>query len=53
MPDPSTDEPLAVGAAAPDFDLEATGGGGRVRLSALLAQGPVALFFYPGDFTPG
>jgi peroxiredoxin Q/BCP len=52
MPVPSTDDPLPVGAAAPDFDLEATGGG-RVRLSALLAQGPVALFFYPGDFTPG
>jgi len=52
MPAPSTDEPLAVGAKAPDFDLEATGGG-RVKLSALLAHGPVALFFYPGDFTPG
>ena len=52
MPAPSADEPLPVGAAAPDFDLEATGGG-RVRLSALLAKWPVALFFYPGDFTPG
>jgi peroxiredoxin Q/BCP len=52
MPAPSTDEPLAVGAVAPDFDLEATGGG-RVKLSELLAAGPVALFFYPGDFTPG
>ena len=52
MPALSADEPLPVGAAAPDFDLEATGGG-RVRLSALLAKGPVALFFYPGDFTPG
>jgi peroxiredoxin Q/BCP len=48
----SAGDPLAVGTPAPDFDLEATGGG-RVRLSALLAQGPVALFFYPGDFTPG
>ncbi len=45
-------EPLAVGTAAPDFDLEATGGG-RVKLSAALAKGPVALYFYPGDFTPG
>ena len=52
MPAPDSDEPLPVGAAAPDFDLEATGGG-RIRLSALLAAGPVALFFYPGDFTPG
>jgi thioredoxin-dependent peroxiredoxin len=48
----SAGEPLAVGAAAPDFELEGTGGT-RVRLSALLAHGPVALFFYPGDFTPG
>jgi len=47
-----TGEPLPVGTQAPDFDLEATGGG-RVKLSALLAKGPVALFFYPGDFTPG
>ena len=53
MPGPEAAEPLAVGTTAPDFDLEATGGGGRVKLSALLAQGPVALFFYPGDFTPG
>jgi peroxiredoxin len=44
-------EPLAVGEQAPDFDLEATGG--RVRLSALLKKGPVALFFYPGNDTPG
>jgi peroxiredoxin Q/BCP len=49
---PNADEPLPVGTVAPDFDLEATGGG-RVRLSALLAKGPVALYFYPGDFTPG
>lgn len=48
----SAGEPLAVGAAAPDFDLEGTGGT-RGRLSTLLAQGAVALFFYPGDFTPG
>ncbi len=52
MPVTSTSEPLAPGTPAPDFDLEATGGG-RVKLSAQLAQGPVALYFYPGDFTPG
>jgi peroxiredoxin Q/BCP len=48
----SAEGPLAVGSAAPDFELASTGGG-RVRLSALLAEGPVALYFYPGDFTPG
>ena len=48
----SAGEPLAVGTAAPDFELDATGGG-RVKLSALLAEGAVALYFYPGDFTPG
>ena len=48
----SAGEPLAVGTAAPDFELDATGGG-RVRLSALLTEGAVALYFYPGDFTPG
>ncbi len=45
-------DPLPVGTVAPDFDLEATGGG-RARLKTLLADGPVALYFYPGDFTPG
>ena len=49
---PATDEPLAVGAVAPDFELAATGGL-TVRLSALLKKGPVALFFYPGNNTPG
>ena len=46
------EEPLAVGAAAPDFDLDATGKR-RIKLSALLRTGPVALFFYPGNNTPG
>ena len=44
--------PLAVGAQAPDFDLEATGGK-RLALGALLERGAVALFFYPGNNTPG
>jgi thioredoxin-dependent peroxiredoxin len=51
MPAPDQ-EPLAVGAQAPDFELEATGGR-LVVLSRLLEKGPVALFFYPGNDTPG
>ncbi len=46
------DEPLPVGAPAPDFELDATGRQ-RLRLSKLLQTGPVALFFYPGNNTPG
>ncbi len=46
------DEPLAAGEMAPDFELDATGAQ-RLRLSALLNKGPVALFFYPGNNTPG
>lgn len=49
---PGPDEPLAVGARAPDFALDATGGR-RIGLAALLEKGPVALFFYPGNNTPG
>ncbi len=48
----SAGDPLAVGSVAPDFELDATGGQ-RIHLATLLADGPVALFFYPGDFTPG
>lgn len=51
MPSPD-DEPLAVGTQAPDFELDATGGE-RLKLSALLRRGSVALFFYPGNNTPG
>jgi thioredoxin-dependent peroxiredoxin len=41
-----------VGDLATDFD--ATDDGGRsVRLTQLLDQGPVVLFFYPAAFTPG
>jgi thioredoxin-dependent peroxiredoxin len=43
---------LAVGAEAPDFTLKGTGGG-PYRLADLLRRGPVVLFFYPGDDTPG
>jgi peroxiredoxin len=50
MPGPEA-EVLAVGSKAPDFELDGTGG--PVSLAALLAKGPVALFFYPGNNTPG
>jgi len=42
---------LAAGSVAPDFTLP-DHGGSDVSLRALLAHGPVVLFFYPGDFTP-
>jgi peroxiredoxin len=44
--------PLLVGAAAPPFEADASDGK-RYALRALLAQGGVALFFYPGNNTPG
>jgi len=43
---------LAAGDPAPDFQLEGTRGG-PYRLADLLPLGPVALFFYPGNNTPG
>ena len=45
-------EPLAVGSRAPEFTLEATGGL-TITLATALKKGPVALFFYPGNNTPG
>ena len=39
-----------VGDQAPDFALPSTAG--EIRLSTLLARGPVLLVFYPGDDTP-
>lgn len=44
--------PLDVGSTAPAFDAEADDGK-RYALASLLARGPVALFFYPGNNTPG
>jgi peroxiredoxin Q/BCP len=43
---------LTVGDRAPDFTLPSSGGN-SVTLSSLLAKGPVVLFFYPKDDTPG
>jgi peroxiredoxin Q/BCP len=43
---------IGVGDRAPDFDV-GLGGGGNVRLADLLARGPVILFFYPKDDSPG
>ncbi len=42
---------LSAGDTAPDFTLPDENGQ-PVTLSELLATGPVALFFYPADFTP-
>lgn len=49
MSDPS---PLGVGTKAPDFTATANDGT-TYRLSELLERGHVALFFYPGNNTPG
>lgn len=42
---------LAIGDTAPDFDLDADGGG-RIALNDLMGK-PVVLYFYPKDNTPG
>jgi peroxiredoxin Q/BCP len=43
---------LPVGAEAPRFSAPASDGR-TYSLEELLARGPVALFFYPGNNTPG
>lgn len=43
---------LTVGAPAPEFSAPASDGR-TYALAELLARGPVALFFYPGNNTPG
>ncbi|MBX6330892.1 MAG: redoxin domain-containing protein [Gemmatimonadaceae bacterium] len=43
---------LPIGAEAPRFSAPASDGH-TYSLEALLARGPVALFFYPGNNTPG
>ena len=42
---------LQAGDRAPEFEL-ADDHGRIVRLSELLAHGPLVLYFYPADFTP-
>lgn len=43
---------IAVGERAPDFEAE-TGDGERLSLAQLRERGPVVLYFYVKDFTPG
>ena len=43
---------LAVGARAPEFTLPDQDGR-DTSLTSLLNHGPLVLFFYPADFTPG
>ncbi len=43
---------LAVGSRAPEFTLP-DHTGESVSLSTLLRTGPLVLYFYPADFTPG
>ena len=43
---------LAVGNRAPEFVLQ-DNEGNDVSLSDLLRHGPLILYFYPADFTPG
>ncbi|MFQ6005876.1 MAG: peroxiredoxin [Woeseia sp.] len=43
---------LKPGARAPDFILP-NEQGEEVSLSDMLAEGPLILYFYPADFTPG
>jgi len=43
---------LEKGAMAPDFELQDQDGR-RHTLKSLLVDGPLILYFYPADFTPG
>jgi peroxiredoxin Q/BCP len=44
--------PLPLGSKAPDFELPCETGA-TIRLSDVLEERAVVLFFYPKDFTPG
>jgi len=43
---------LEAGSRAPEFELT-NDEGGETTLSDLLQNGPLILYFYPADFTPG
>ena len=43
---------LKAGSKAPEFMLQ-NDQGGDSSLTTLLAEGPLILYFYPADFTPG
>src|SRR5215469_4293251 len=43
---------LAIGARAPEFTLP-NQDGTSVSLTTLMRHGPLILYFYPADFTPG
>ncbi len=43
---------IEAGTTAPEFTLEKSSGG-TVSLGELLDEGPLILYFYPADFTPG
>jgi peroxiredoxin Q/BCP len=43
---------IDVGQRVPDFELPDQDGR-SIRLSSVLGQGPVVLYFYPKDYTPG
>jgi peroxiredoxin Q/BCP len=45
-------QPVAVGTRAPEFSLPSQKGE-TVSLSSLLGKGPVVVYFYPKDETPG
>lgn len=52
---PAAHAALEVGAAAPDFSIDAALGGKEFRFSLAdeLRKGPVVLYFFPAAFTPG
>jgi thioredoxin-dependent peroxiredoxin len=43
---------LSLGARAPDFEVQ-DDRGERRSLASLTREGPLVLYFYPADFTPG